>query len=94
MSKPIPKLKLHDILIALEDIIIPGTAFYIYKGKKYKVREYLPEWNENAWNIILMNRFRTFGDQGWFTEEELFEKFDCVTTQRRKKLKRLSEINA
>ena len=39
--KPTSRLKIGDIIIALEDIIISGTglSYYIYKGHKYKIKE-------------------------------------------------------
>lgn len=90
--KPIPKLKKNDIIIALEDIIIPdtGSTFYIYKGNSYKITEFLDLWKENAWRIKLGSN--NFQNQGWFTENELFQKFNCLKIQRQKKLKKLSKI--
>jgi len=91
--KPISKLKKNDIIIALEDIIIPGTGvtFYIYKGQKYKVSEYLSKWDENAWRINLIDS-NNFQNQGWFTENELFQKFNCLKYLRKRKLKKLSNL--
>jgi hypothetical protein len=49
-------LKKGDIIIALEDIIIPGTGvtFYIWKGKRYIIKEFLPAWKQDAWHIQLI----------------------------------------
>ena len=98
--KPTSRLKIGDIIIALEDIIISGTglSYYIYKGHKYKIKEYLPLWKENAWYII--PNFVWNNNTVWkknncgkrydahLTESELFEKFDCTTIQRKEKLEK------
>ena len=95
MSKETPpRLKKGTIIIALEDIIIPGTGitFHIYKGKKYKLKEYLSKWDEHAWYIVLIGSLQ-FEDSGWFIEDDLFKKFECIKYTRLKKLKKLAKIN-
>ena len=103
--KPPAKLKEGILITCLEDIIIPGTGvtFYIWKGKKYRIKEYLPEWTENAWHIQLeeiinSNKKRKnfnylFENQGWLTEDELFKKFNCLQYLRKEKLMKLNEYN-
>jgi hypothetical protein len=99
------KLKQGAVIISLEDIIIPGTGctFYIWKGKRYTLKQYLAEWREPAWNIqleetILNNRKNrrnsnySFSDQGWFTEVELFQKFNCLQYLRKEKLQKLNSL--
>jgi len=94
------KLNEGDIIIALEDIIIPGTGvtYYIYKNKRYELKEKLDSktWGENAWyiesaeNILISRKERREGkfdyERGWFKESELFQKFDCVKIIRKRKL--------
>lgn len=109
MEKAAPKLKKGITIICLEDIIIPGTGctFYIWKGKKYILKKYLPDWNEPAWNIqleenaILNRKSRrqfsnfsnySFENQGWFTEKELFQKFNCIKYTRKEKLKKINSL--
>jgi len=97
------RLKVGDIIIALEDLIIPSTgcSYYIYKGFYYKIVEYLPAWTENAWHIeLIMNRQerrerhrkepRNRRYDPYMTESQLFEQFDCVKIQRKEKLKKLN----
>ena len=101
-----PKLKLGDYIIALEDLIIPGTGctYCIYKGKYYKLTKYyLWKNGKHAWHIEpIMNRrerrelYRKHQyDQydAYLSEDELFQKFDCKSVQRREKLKRLKKIS-
>ena len=95
-----PKLNKNDIIIVNEDFIIPGTGktFYFYKGSKYKIVKYLPVWYENsgrhAWEIKLIDKIKGNGALiFWFSEDELFEKFECRKYTRLKKLKKLAKIS-
>lgn len=88
------RLKKGEIIIALENIDIPGTGitFHIYKGKRYKLEEYLTKWKEHGWEIHLVGSLQ-FEDTGWFSEDELFKKFNCILYQRKEKLKKLAKIS-
>jgi hypothetical protein len=95
-----PKLNKNDIIIVKEDFIIPGTGmtFYFYKGHKYKIPKYLPVWYEksgtHAWQIKLIEKIKGNGAlMFWLSENELFEKFECIKYSRLKKLEKLSKIN-
>ena len=89
--KSTPKLKIGDIIIALQNITIPSTGitWYIYKGMTYKIIEYLPLWKENAWKIT--SKKGGFKNTHYLSETEIFKKFDCVRIQRLKKLKKLQK---
>jgi len=101
-----PKLNKGDIVVALEDIIIPGikTTYFIYKEKKYELKESLDSktWGENAWyienveNILISRKERRKGKYdnkcGWFKESELFQKFDCIKITRKRKLDKIQII--
>lgn len=87
-----------DVILCLEDFIIPGTGmtFYYYKGNKYRVKELLKIWDMPAWSIKLMREKedKLYGNEtGYFTEEELFKRFDCVKYQRILKLRKLNKLN-
>lgn len=91
------KLKKGNIIILLEDIIIPGTGttFYYYKGNKYRIKRYLDKWNEPAWYIKLIRtkEIKLYGSEdGYFSEKDLLKKFDCVKYSRKLKLKKLKSI--
>ncbi len=90
MNKKTTRLKEGDIIIALDNILQPGTGvtFLIIKGKKYIVKEYLPAWKENAWHIELKGG-RNFESQGWFTEDTILKNFDCYKYLRKEKLNNL-----
>jgi len=96
-------LKRGDIIIAKEDIISQGdvfngfkTAFYIYKGKKYKLKNYVVELGIIIWYIELTMKAKYVPDfllnHGRFTEEELFQNFDCIRYQRKEKINKLNNI--
>ena len=101
-----PKLKIGDYVIALEDLVIPGTGitYYIYKGEYYKlIFSYLWSNGKHAWYVEpIMNRrerrelygknpYKGYGY--YFSEDELFQSFDCRRVQRRLKLKKLQKIS-
>jgi hypothetical protein len=95
----LPRLQKDNIIIALENIIIPGTGitFFIFKGQKYKLETFLDKWKEPAWFIININAEKDYNffpsnkECGWFTENELFEKFNCLKYNRKLKLMKLNE---
>jgi hypothetical protein len=95
-----PKLSKGAIIIVNEDFIIPATGltYHFFKGSKYKIVKYLPVWYENsgrhAWEIKLIEKIKGNGALiFWLSEDELFEKFECVKYTRLKKLQKLSKIN-
>jgi hypothetical protein len=95
-----PKLNKGTIIIVNDDFTIAGTGmtFYFYKGNKYKITKYLPVWYENsgrhAWEIKLIEKIKGNGALiFWLSEDELFEKFECVKYTRLKKLQKLAKIN-
>lgn len=89
-----PLLKEGDIIIAKEDIVVPGTGitftFYIWKGGKYRVKEYLPLWIGPAWEIEMIGS-ANYNDKGWFTENDLLKKFDCLKWSRKEKLIKINK---
>lgn len=93
------KLKKGDIIIALEDIIIPdtGRTYYIYKNKRYELKRFFNDnWHIEGLDNIIVNRSerrkgKYDNECGWFSEETLFKKFDCVKIMRKKKLKQINE---
>ena len=96
-----PKLQKGDIIIVNEDFIISGTGmtFYFFKGHKYKIVKYLPLWAwvankvDNAWEIRLIDKIKGNGTLVFsFSEDNLFQKFECIKYTRLKKLKKLSKI--
>jgi hypothetical protein len=89
------KLKEGDIIICLEDFHVAGivVTFYFYKNRKYIISKYLPLWKTDAWRIELTQGKPKFEETGYFSEDDLFKKFDCVKYQRRKKLKKINENN-
>lgn len=98
------KLKKGDLIICQKSFMVPGTGctFSYFGGATYQIIEYLDKWEENAWSIELMSTLylsdcagiypRSFLTKGWFSEKELFEKFDCIKVQRKKKLQKLYEL--
>ena len=87
-----------DVILCLEDFFIPGTGmtFYYYKGNKYRIKNFLKLWDKPAWEIKLMREkeYKLYGNEtGYFSEEELLKKFDCVKYQRKLKLKKINKIN-
>jgi len=91
-----PKLNKDDILIVKEDFTVPGTGttFFFYKGYKYKIITYLTNWHEHAWKIKLIGQKKGNEElEFWFSEENLFIRFECRKYSRLKKLQKLAKIN-
>lgn len=89
-------MKKGDIIVLEEDIIIYGTGvtWFYYKGNKYRVVDNL-RWNEPGWQIKLMREKenKLYGSEyGYFSEDYLFKKFDCVKWQRKEKIKKISNL--
>lgn len=91
-----PKLKKGYIITCLEDCIIPGTGltYFYFKGNTYKISMYLPAYFEkdgnHAWRITLLSG-KEGSDVGWFTEDDLFKKFNANIYLRKEKLKKINE---
>jgi len=98
-----PKLNKGLIITFLEDVIVPGTGmtFYYFRGNKYIISEYLdlfPETSkpEPAWKILLINNIsndKYSGNYwGYFSEQELFKKTNCVKYLRKQKLEKINNV--
>ena len=94
-----PRLQKGDIIICLENFLIPGTGvtFHFFKGYRYKITQYLPVWFEkfglHAWRIeIIGDKSSDWTTSGAFSEDDLFTKFDCVKHLRKLKLLKLNRL--
>lgn len=88
-------LKPGDIIIALNDLIIPSTGitFFFYKGKKYKVNEYYSSWN--GWCVISERKRDQYGfvyNRAGLSEEMIIKNFDYIKYQRKKKLEKICQL--
>lgn len=90
--------KIGDIIIALNDFFVPatGSTLYYYKYHRYKITNFLINTSGNVWVIELIknkNNNKKSYKFGWFTEDELIKKFDCVRYQRKQKLIKIKNNN-
>lgn len=88
-------MQVGDIIICKEDFdVFDMHRFFYYKGAKYQLG--LPMGDiDNSWHIIRIDNYnkpsKNISDNGWFSEEELYKFFDCITYLRFKKLKKINE---
>lgn len=94
-------MQVGDIIICKEDFdVFDIHRFFYYKDAKYQLglpmKAADPRGNmNNSWHIVRIDEHnrpsKNISDNGWFSEEELYKFFDCITYLRFKKLKKINE---